>query len=77
MTGAIISTPTPEYNHAHGYLASEIVRDPAFPTRYDRTEDSCGVLRPDSVWLWPRGSADRVSPSSPLTRLFLAFVFLW
>ena len=26
--------------HAHGCLASEIGRDPAFPTRYDRTESS-------------------------------------
>ena len=29
--------------HAHGCLASEIGRDPAFPTRFDRTENSCEV----------------------------------
>ena len=34
--------------HAHGCLASEIGRDPAFPTRYDRTEDSSRVTSPDS-----------------------------
>ena len=30
--------PHPSTRHAHGCLASEIGRDPAFPTRYDRTE---------------------------------------
>ena len=34
--------------HAHGCLASEIGRDPAFPTRYDRTENSSRVTSPDS-----------------------------
>ena len=34
--------------HAHGCLASEIGRDPAFPTRYDRTENSSRVASPDS-----------------------------
>ena len=33
--------------HAHGCLASEIGRDPAFPTRYDRTESSSRVTSPD------------------------------
>ena len=32
--------PHPSTGHAHGCLASEIGRDPAFPTRYDRTVDS-------------------------------------
>ena len=35
--------------HAHGCLASEIGRDPAFPTRYDRTEDSSRVTSPDRL----------------------------
>ena len=35
--------------HAHGCLASEIGRDPAFPTRYDRTEDSSRVSSPDRL----------------------------
>ena len=29
--------PHPSTGHAHGCLASEIGRDPAFPTRFDRT----------------------------------------
>ena len=29
--------PHPSTRHAHGCLASEIGRDPAFPARYDRT----------------------------------------
>lgn len=41
--------------HAHGCLASEIGRDPAFPTRYDRTENSSRVTSPDSDMLWPHG----------------------
>ena len=32
--------PHPSTGHAHGCLASEIGRDPAFPTRFDRTVDS-------------------------------------
>ena len=32
--------PHPSTGHAHGCLASEIVRDPAFPTRFDRTVSS-------------------------------------
>ena len=44
--------------HAHGCLASEIGRDPAFPTRYDRTEDSSRVSSPDrfAVATRPRSS---------------------
>ena len=40
--------PHPSTGHAHGCLASEIGRDPAFPTRYDRTENSSRVTSPDS-----------------------------
>ena len=32
--------PHPSTGHAHGCLASEIGRDPAFPTRFDRTVSS-------------------------------------
>ena len=32
--------PHASTGHAHGCLASEIGRDPAFPTRFDRTVDS-------------------------------------
>lgn len=39
--------PHPSTRHAHGCLASEIGRDPAFPTRYDRTESSCKDASPD------------------------------
>ena len=35
--------PHPSTGHAHGCLASEIGRDPAFPTRFDRTVDSLEV----------------------------------
>lgn len=42
--------------HAHGCLASEIGRDPAFPTRYDRTEDSCRVTSPDNKRLHSPGA---------------------
>ena len=35
--------PHPSTGHAHGCLASEIGRDPAFPTRYDRTVASLEV----------------------------------
>jgi hypothetical protein len=39
--------PHPSTRHAHGCLASEIGRDPAFPTRYDRTESFTRALNPD------------------------------
>lgn len=54
MLGRLYSTcaspvvPHLSTRHAHGCLASEIGRDPAFPTRYDRTEDSSRVTSPDS-----------------------------
>ena len=48
--------PHPSTSHAHGCLASEIGRDPAFPTRYDRTEGSCGGASPDMSRLQPHGS---------------------
>ena len=35
--------PHPSTGHAHGCLASEIGRDPAFPTRFDRTVASLEV----------------------------------
>ena len=35
--------PHPSTGHAHGCLASEIGRDPAFPTRFDRTVGSLEV----------------------------------
>ena len=39
-TGTSPVVPHPSTGHAHGCLASEIGRDPAFPTRFDRTVDS-------------------------------------
>ena len=54
MLGRLYSTcaspvvPHLSTRHAHGCLASEIGRDPAFPTRYDRTENSSRVTSPDS-----------------------------
>jgi hypothetical protein len=35
--------------HAHGCLAKEIGQDLAFPTRYDRTEDSGRISSPDRL----------------------------
>ena len=45
--------PHPSTGHAHGCLASEIGRDPAFPTRFDRTVDSLEVslLASSSHWI--------------------------
>ena len=45
--------PHPSTGHAHGCLASEIGRDPAFPTRFDRTVGSLEVslLASSSHWI--------------------------
>ena len=53
--------------HAHGCLASEIGRDPAFPTRYDRTEDSCRVTSPDNKRLHSPGAIEfhKMGPTGP------------
>ena len=50
--------------HAHGCLASEIGRDPAFPTRYDRTENSSRVSSPDrlAVATRPRSNINKDDP---------------
>ena len=44
--------PHPSTGHAHGRLASEIGRDPAFPTRFDRTVSSpeVSLLAPSTVF---------------------------
>ncbi len=47
--------PHPSTRHAHGCLASEIGRDPAFPTRYDRTGRSRRAMNPHTR-MQPRGS---------------------
>jgi hypothetical protein len=49
--------------HAHGCLASEIGRDPAFPTRYDRTEDSSRVTSPDSDTAATRPRSKMMKPT--------------
>ena len=45
--------PHPSTRRAHGCLASEIGRDPAFPTRFDRTEMPFEVMnlgaKPDNL----------------------------
>jgi len=61
----LYSTPVVPHlstRHAHGCLASEIGRDPAFPTRYDRTEDSSRVSSPDrlAVATRPRSREEEV-----------------
>ena len=45
--------PHPSTGHAYGCLASEIGRDPAFPTKYDRTE------------LSPRAASPGARPDTP------------
>ena len=53
--------PHPSTGHAHGCLASEIGRDPAFPTRFDRTVDSLEVslLASSSHWIGTESERDR------------------
>ena len=57
--------------HAHGCLASEIGRDPAFPTRYDRTENSSRVSSPDrlAVATRPR-SNDMMCDREPMYQVY-------
>ena len=57
--------------HAHGCLASEIGRDPAFPTRYDHTENSSRVSSPDrlAVATRPR-SNDMMCDREPMYQVY-------
>ena len=52
--------PHPSTGHAHGCLASEIGRDPAFPTRFDRTVGSLEVslLASSSHWIGTESERD-------------------
>ena len=77
MFGRLYSTcaspvvPHLSTRHAHGCLASEIGRDPAFPTRYDRTENSSRVASPDSgaAATRPRSRKRMKSPRSQVSGL--------
>ena len=58
--------PHPSTGHAHGCLASEIGRDPAFPTRFDRTVGSLEVslLASSSHWIGTKSEIEHIKESS-------------
>ena len=64
--------PHPSTRHAHGCLASEIGRDPAFPARYDRTGLSPVASNHTTTSRLPsREPLDRDS------RLFVGYMYIY